>query len=84
MRQRQKDKRYRDGVDKGRMATQSLPLPVKKDYKPNTPKPIMQAVKIIVETAGGEIKTIAFETLPKQIRRHIMAKLETMGKKDGI
>jgi hypothetical protein len=81
MRQRPRDKRYRDGVDRGRMATQSLPLPVKKDYKPATPKPPSGAVKIIVETNGGETKTIPFETLPKQIQRHILAKVDSMGKK---
>jgi len=81
MRQRQKDKRYRDGVDKGIMATQSLPLPVRKDYKPATPKSPSGAVKIIVETVGGETKTIPFETLPKQIKRHILAKIDSMVKK---
>lgn len=84
MRQRPRDKRYRDGVDRGRMATQSLPLPVKKDFKPVTPKPPSAAVKIIVETAVGETKTIPFETLPKQIRRHILAKVETMGKNNVL
>lgn len=81
MRQRVRDKRYRDGVDRGRMATQSLSLPVKKDYKPVTPKPPSGVVKVIVKGNGGETKTVAYEDLPKQIQRHIMAKIDRMGKK---
>lgn len=81
MRQRVKDKRYRDGVDKGRMSTQSLSLPVKKDYKPVTPKPPSGVVKVIVKENDRETKTIPYEDLPKQIQRHIMAKIDRMGKK---
>lgn len=81
MRQRVKDNRYKEGVDRGRMATQSLPLPVKKDYKPATPKPPAGGVTVIVKGGGEETKVVAFEDLPKQIQRHIAAKIGMMGKK---
>lgn len=81
MSQRVKDKRYKEGVDRGRMSTQSLTLPVKKDYKPVTPKPPSGVVKVIVKGNGGETKTVAYEDLPKQIQRHIVAHIERMGKK---
>ena len=81
MRQRQTDKRYRDGVDMGRMATQSLPLPVKKDFKPTTKE---EPKKTVIKTESGETHIIPFEILPKQIQKHVMAKMMANRSKNKI
>lgn len=74
MKDRIKDKRYKEGVDRGRMATQNITLPVKKDFKPQK--------KVTPNIINNENFTIiSFEDLPKQIQRHVIAKLNFNNKK---
>lgn len=81
MRGRTRDRRYRDGVDKGRMSTQNITLPIKKDFKPQPEQKPISGISVIVNINGVDTKTIPYETLPKQIQRHILSKIQMEGKK---
>jgi hypothetical protein len=81
MRQRIRDKRYREGVDKGRMATQTIVLPQRKDYKP---KPKEEPKKTIIQNGDEEIHIIEYDALPKQIQKHVMAKILAKSGKNNV